>query len=196
MKEDILEQLVDEYLQLKNFFTVHNVKFYPSKKHPEYDSGQDRVASDVDIIGFNPRRKGHDRTWVVSCKSWQGGFSPAEWVTRIDKNKHVFGRDAWRGFRELVKKKWADGLLAEVKKRTGSTKFTYITAVTRLKGKAAHRALWQEHPLFRKNLRGNPIRFITLDEILKEVFKETKKTVACSQIGRFVQVMKASGWKP
>jgi hypothetical protein len=34
MKEDILEQLVDDYLKFNGFFTVHNVKFKPAVIHP------------------------------------------------------------------------------------------------------------------------------------------------------------------
>lgn len=30
MKEDILEQLVDDYLKFNGFFTAHNVKFQPA----------------------------------------------------------------------------------------------------------------------------------------------------------------------
>lgn len=194
MKEDILEQLVDEFLQLKGYFTIHNVKFHPSANDPGYAAKQDCVDSDVDVIGFNPRLRGHDRVWVVSCKSWQAGFSPKEWVTRIERNKFVSGRHAWKAFRELIKEKWANALIRKVKECTGSSKFTYVTAVTRLKG--GERSRWEEHPLFRKNLRRNPILILTLDEILREVFKETKKTVAGSEVGRLVQLMKASGWKP
>jgi hypothetical protein len=36
MKEDILEQLVDDYLKFNGFFTVHNVKFQPTATDPDY----------------------------------------------------------------------------------------------------------------------------------------------------------------
>ena len=36
MKEDILEQLVDDYLKFNGFFTLHNVKFQPALRgHPK-----------------------------------------------------------------------------------------------------------------------------------------------------------------
>ena len=41
MKEDILEQLVDEYLMHKGYFTMHNMKFKPRKDHPEYVTNKD-----------------------------------------------------------------------------------------------------------------------------------------------------------
>src|SRR5882757_7150568 len=143
MKEDILEQLVDDYLKFKGFFTIHNVKFKPSRKDSAYISKKDSNASDVDVIGLHPRLKGTDRVWVVSCKSWQQGFSPAKRIADIDARKKVSGREAWQGFRELTVKKWADGLIAEVERRTGSRQFTYITAVTKLKGDASG---WLKEP--------------------------------------------------
>lgn len=193
MKEDILEQLVDDYLKFNGFFTLHNVKFQPAKTDPEYVQKDDCVASDIDVVGFHPMREGIDRVWVVSCKSWQAGFDPKRRIQLINGNKKISGREAWQSFRELVKKKWADGLIAEIEKLTGSRKFTYITAVTRLRGEAA---VWQNHQPFIDNLHGNPIRILTLQEILSDLYEKTDTTVASSEVGRLVQVIKASGWKP
>ena len=36
MKEDILEQVVDDYLQARGFFTRHSIKFKPRKDHPAF----------------------------------------------------------------------------------------------------------------------------------------------------------------
>ena len=74
MKEDILEQLVDEYLMHKGYFTMHNVKFKPPTDDPEFDRAADSVASDIDVIAYHPCKRGKDRVVVVSYKSWQGGF--------------------------------------------------------------------------------------------------------------------------
>jgi hypothetical protein len=87
MKEDILEQLVDDYLIFNGFFTIHNVKFLPSVTDPEYIKNKDSVASDIDVVGFHPLREGADRIWVVSCKSWQGGFGPVSRIAGIDSGK-------------------------------------------------------------------------------------------------------------
>ncbi len=38
MKEDVLEQIVDDYLQLNGYFTVHNVRFKPSSDCAIYGS--------------------------------------------------------------------------------------------------------------------------------------------------------------
>jgi hypothetical protein len=193
MKEDILEQLVDDYLKFKGFFTIHNVKFQPATDDPDYIKRADCVASDVDVVGFNPKRKGVGRVWVVSCKSWQIGFDPKERIESIEKDKVISGRQAWQSFRELAKRKWADGLTTEIERLTGSSRFTYVTAVTKLRGEPA---VWQDHPPFRKILRGNPIRVLTLQEMLSDLYSRTKTSVAPSEVGRLLQVIKASGWKP
>jgi hypothetical protein len=74
MKEDILEQIVDEYLNLKGYFTVANVRYKPLPTDPGYDKQQDSVASDIDIIGYHPSLSGAKKVVVVACKSWQDGF--------------------------------------------------------------------------------------------------------------------------
>jgi len=193
MKEDILEQLVDDYLKFNGYFTLHNVKFQPSATDPEYVQKEDCVASDIDVVGFHPKRKGHDQVWVVSCKSWQAGFDPRKRIELIEANRKVSGRLAWQSFRELARKKWADGLIEKLESLTGSRKFTYVTAVTRLKNDAA---VWEKHQPFLDNLRGNPIRILTLQEMLSNLYLKTDTSLATSEIGRLLQVIKASGWKP
>jgi hypothetical protein len=193
MKEDILEQLVDDYLNFCGYFTIHNVKFQPDKDSPEYLQKDDAVPSDIDVVGFHPMRQGADRTWVVSCKSWGAGFDPKKRIELIEKNKRIAGRPAWKSFRELAKKKWADALIAEIYRLTGSERFTYVTAVTKLRG---DESAWREYAPFQANLRGNPIKILALQKMLSELYKKTNTTVASSQVGRLLQVIKASGWKP
>ncbi len=193
MKEDILEQLVDDYLKFSGYFTLHNVKFQPAATDPEYIQKDDCVASDIDVVGFHPKRTDYDRIWVVSCKSWQAGFDPKRRIELINANRKVSGRLAWQSFRELVKKKWADGLIEKLESLTGSAKFTYVTAVTRLRGDAA---IWEDHRPFRDNLRGNPIKILTLQEMLSNLYMNTDTSMATSEVGRLLQVIKASGWEP
>src|SRR5436309_2628069 len=56
MKEDVLEQIVDDYLKFRGYFTSHNVSFRPRKDHPEYVRTDDSVPSDVDVVGYHPRK--------------------------------------------------------------------------------------------------------------------------------------------
>ena len=58
MKEDILEQLVDDYLQYKGYFTRHNIKYRPSPQHPDFDKLQDSNHSDIDVLAINPLLSG------------------------------------------------------------------------------------------------------------------------------------------
>jgi len=193
MKEDILEQMVDEYLQHKGYFTQHNLKFRPAKDHADYIAQADAVHSDIDVIGFHPLKRGAERVVVVSCKSWQQGFNPQSIRDAIALNKKVNGKIAWMGFRELAKPKWAQAFRAEVERATGATAFTYVTAVTRLTARA-DRADWEQADEFRQNLGGNPIRILTFDDMLSDLFPSINHTVASSQLGRVLQLIKASGW--
>jgi hypothetical protein len=47
LKEDVLEQVVEDYLQLCGYFTRHNLRFKPAKSHLQYVASQDSVPSDV-----------------------------------------------------------------------------------------------------------------------------------------------------
>src|ERR1041385_7938847 len=191
MKEDILEQLVDDYLLAKGYFTRHNVKFKPRADHPEFISRDDSNHSDIDVLGYHPLRSGSDRVVAVSCKSWQGGFDIAAGLRDIAANRRVSGREAWKRFRELVRPKWSEAFMATIEHETGSREFTYVTAVTALKG---DRALWENEPQFQAAMNHNPIRIWTLADMLSELFPKLGTAVASSQFGRTLQLIKASGW--
>jgi TolA-binding protein len=104
-KEDILEQLVEEYLLHDGYFVQHNIKFRPNEGHADYVKKLDSNHSDIDVVGVHPLRTGDDRVVAVSCKSWQGGFNPAAELDAIAQNKIVAGRERWKPFRELVSPK-------------------------------------------------------------------------------------------
>ena len=192
LKEDILEQIVEEYLIHQGYFVRHNVKFLPDKDHLEFNSKTDSNHSDIDVLAYNPRRTGPDRVWAVSCKSWQGGLNPARKIEEIQSNKISAGRQAWKGFRELTRPKWSEAFINAVRDQTGERMFTYVTAVTRLEG---DRKLWENHPAFCSAMAGNPIRLITLGEMVSEIYGQTKTTMAVTDIGRTLQLFKAAGVK-
>src|SRR5262245_27716187 len=101
MKEDVLEQVVDDYLMHRGYFTRHNIRFKPSSDHGDFDRRADSVHSDIDVVGVHPTRTGEERVLVLSCKAWQSGFDPGAKVREIVEGKISSGRDAWKGFREL-----------------------------------------------------------------------------------------------
>lgn len=191
MKEDILEQLVDDYLQSKGYFTRHNLKFRPHDQHPDFISNQDSNHSDIDVLGFHPLLTGPERVMAVSCKSWQAGFRVSAKIAALEGNKIVSGRRAWKDFRELMQPKWSEAFVAKVAEVTGSTEFTYVTAVTVIKG---DRKVWETHQRFRNAMQGNPIRLLPLSEMLAELIPEIQTTVAGSQLGRTLQLLKACGF--
>jgi len=189
-REDILEHLVEEFLIHRGYFVRHNVKFLPRKDHADYKTRLDSNHSDIDVLAFNPLLKGADRVWAVSCKSWQSGFDPAVKIAEIEQNKIVSGREAWKGFRELVSAKWSEAFITAVQSTTGEASFTYVTAVTRLDGDAE---LWETHPSFCNAMAGNPIKLITLRDMLEEVYGQLKTTLAGTELGRMLQLFRAAG---
>ncbi len=191
-KEDILEQLVEEYLLHKGYFVRHNLKFLPRRDHPDFVSNQDSNHSDIDVLGFNPKLQGTDRVWAVSCKSWQGGFCPEAELRNILAEKVVRGRAAWKSFRELVKPKWSEAFRQAISDATGEQEFTYVLAVTKIVG---GKQPLEENKEFSAALGGNPIRIVEFREILKEIYPSLKTTLAGTEVGRMLQLFKAVGIK-
>jgi len=189
MKEDILEQIVDDYLQHRGYFTVHNVRFNPAKDHPEYVANQDSVASDVDVVGYNPLEQGAARVWVVSCKSWQPGFDATAQLRRALAGKKPGKRAGWQSFRELFNEKWAEAFRNKVTAITGATQFSYSIAVTSLRGDVE---AWTKSETIQRNLGGNPFSFLTLEEMWAGVIDSITTTPAASEIGRLAQLLKAA----
>ena len=83
-KEDILEQIVEEYLIHKGYFVQHNIKFRPREDHPDFRKREDSSYSDIDVLAYHPKLRGPKRVFAVSCKSWQKRF----WSQLLDhRNK-------------------------------------------------------------------------------------------------------------
>jgi hypothetical protein len=167
MKEDVLEEVVDDYLKFLGYFTRHNVSFKPSLTHPDYVANQDRVPSDVDVIGVHPKKRGVDRVIVVSCKSWQSGFDADRTLQLLKTGGRIGKREAWRSFREVWVPKWSEALIDTVDELVGTRRFAYRIAITHLKGTGT--AIWAK----------------LLDELTTRP--------ASSEVGRLIQILKAAG---
>ena len=189
-KEDILEQVVEEYLLHEGYFVRHNVKFRPREDHPDFIRNQDSNHSDIDVIGYHPTKRGADKVLIVSCKSWQGGFNPTSQLKGILGNKKRGGRAAWKPYRELASPKWSEAFLEAVKEATGKDRFTYATAVTRLMG---DKAVWENHQPFRDALGGNPLKILTFREMVSEIQDGLTTTLAATEVGRMLQLFSAAG---
>ena len=189
-KEDILEQLVEDFLIHRGYFVRHNIKFLPRKSHPEFKVKLDSNHSDIDVLGYHPQRRGSDRVWAVSCKSWQAGFHVSSKLVEIKEDKTVSGRKAWKAFRELTSPKWSEGFIDAIEEATGQRRFTYVTAVTKIVGDPK---LWESHPPFCKAMENNPIRLISLREMLDSVQSVVGTTLAGTELGRMLQLIRAAG---
>jgi len=189
-KEDILEQLIEEYLTHKGYFVRHNIKYLPRKDHPDFVSNQDSNHSDIDVLAINPLLEGPSKVLAISCKSWQSGFNPSFELGCIRDKKIVRGRDAWRGFRELVVPKWSEAFLKTVRENTGAKDFTYVLAVAKVNG---DRAVWENAQEFSRALEGNPIRLLTFKEVVEEILPSLGQTIAATEVGRILQMFKVSG---
>jgi hypothetical protein len=190
MKEDVLEQIVDDYLKFTGYFTIHNVSFRPVKTHPEYVAAQDSVPSDVDVVGYHPRKHGPDRVLVVSCKAWQTGFDATAKLAELRGEKVNPKRETWRQFREIWNPKWSEAFRATIEELTGERDFGYRIAVTRLRGDAA---AWETDPTIATNLAGCSIGFLTLEQMWAAMLEELTTRPAASEMGRLAQLLKAAG---
>lgn len=182
-KEDILEQVVEEYLVHKGYLVQHNIKFKPRENHPDFICKKDSNHSDIDVIGYHPKLRGRQKVMAVSCKSWQSGFRPDYIIQNIEKDR------VWKRFRELTTPKWSEAFIKAVKDATGTDNFTYVTAVTRLTGE---KRIWETHQPFREALSGNPIKILTFKEMVSEIQDKLTTTLAATEIGRMLQLFKAA----
>lgn len=188
-KEDILEQLIEEYLTHKGYFVRHNIKYLPRKDHPDFVPNQDSNHSDIDILAVNPLLEGTSKVMAVSCKSWQSGFNPAFELGCTREKKIVRGREAWRVYRELVVPKWSEAFLKTIRDNTGAKEFTFVLAVAKVVG---DRSVWENAPEFISALEGNPIRILTFKEVIDEIIPSLGQTVAATEVGRILQLFKVS----
>ena len=191
-KEDILEQMVEEYLIHRGYFVQHNIRYLPLESHPDFDRKKDSNHSDIDVLGFKPTDECEKKVVAVNCKSWQTGFNPTSIIKSIEEKKILSGKDAWKGFRELTSDKWSDAFIKIVREKTGETKFTHITAVTRLKGGENGKRKWENHKRFRCALQGNSLQILTLSEMVDEILNNLTKTLARTEIGRILQLLNAA----
>ena len=190
MKEDILEQIVEDYLQSQGYFTRHNVKFRPDPIDPDFVSKDDSNYSDIDIVGLHPDPR--KPVMVVSCKSWQAGHDPVAYWAAVAKNGKHKGRVAWKAYRELTVPKWGRAFCEKVKEVSGRSEFEYLTAVTRLIGGTPAQAAWESNPIALENIRNNPIRIITIHDMVQKMLPAMTTTTEGSMLGRTLQLLKTA----
>jgi hypothetical protein len=190
MKEDVLQQIVDDYLKFSGYFTTHNVGFRPRADHPGYVKNQDSVYPDVDVVGYRPAKDGVARVIAVSCKAWQAGFDASAKLAELRNEKKNPKRATWRHFRELWIPKWSEAFRDKMEDLTGQRDFTHRVAVTSLRGDAA---AWGEDSTIAANLAGCDVGFLPLEHMWNVMLTELTTTPAASEMGRLAQLLKAAG---
>lgn len=190
MKEDILEQIAADYLNLSGYFTQTNIKYRPDNTDPEWNGRQDGVRSDIDVVGLNPRLSPPRRVVAISCKSWQEGFCPQWEIDAIASNRKVSGKERWKTYRELVSPKWGRAFRSKIKELTGESSFEYWIVCTRLDA-ADQGKTWTHNKDFRRNLTPH-LRIVPLEWIFRETASKISTTPANSELGRLIQLLKAA----
>lgn len=190
MKEDILEQIVEDYLQSQGYFTRHNVKFRPDATDPDFITLEDSSYSDIDIVGLHPSPD--KPVMVVSCKSWQAGHDPIGYWRDVETGGRHKGRVAWKAYRELTKPKWGRAFCQKIQEISGRSDFKYLTAVTRLIGGDAAKQMWENHSQARQQLNNNPIEIITIEQMVATMLPAMTNTTEGSMLGRTLQLLKAA----
>ena len=210
MKEDILEQLVEDwYVTNEGWFVKHNIKYRPDVNHKDYDSKKDSVHSDIDILAFSAREEAPNNVHAISCKSWQAGLDLKNLfgiidreATYNDKSKAGFQkREEWKRFRELVSDKWIGAFVDKIEKETGQRDFIYIIAVTKIKDdRDGYLSKILDNKKIKKRFENHKskikVKIVELKEIIERTLKrvEKKETTALemTEVGRFVQLLKAA----
>lgn len=208
MKEDILEQLVEDwFIARPGWFVKHNIRYRPSKNHPDYHPKQDSVHSDIDLLATSKIAGGAAGVCAVTCKSWQGGFRYADWLEVLEADATYNRRSAafqrreqWKYFRELVSDKWMAAFLDTIERETGSRQFTYIIAVARAIGTDDERTQFEQSRIiqnrFEKKKSKCCLRILTLKEMVADFARRLgeKETpvLEATEIGRLLQLVYAA----
>jgi len=191
MKEDILEQIAADYLNLRGYFTRTNIKYRPSESDLEWKGKEDSVYSDIDVIGLNPLVLPPHKVVAISCKSWQDGFRAQREIEAIaNHTRKVGGRARWKTYRELTSPKWARAFRKKVKELTGESRFEHWIVCTKFGDPECEKA-WTHNAEFRKNLTPH-LCIVSLDTIFHETAHKIGTTPANSELGRLIQLLKAA----
>lgn len=216
MKEDILEQIAEDYfLSQPGFFTKCNLKFRPDTHKKWYNPKTDSVHSDIDVVAINAQKLNSIK--VVNCKSWQSGLNFKKFQHTIKETissgaiKTIGKRDFWNHFRELCSQKWTDGFITTLRNELNN-QGNIIIDYTILCTKLANRSninLKQQILELEKSLRSyyrnidNKVDFNfnikTIDTyvnfVLDKINKNITTAVENTHLSRTLQLLLASNHK-
>jgi hypothetical protein len=193
MTEDVLEQVVDDWLRRSGYFTRTNVRFGPVAGDKGYLSRAHNQRSDLDVVAVKPTEAAPARVLVVSCKAMQAGFSPNRWLAAAQADRVYTGKPARKHLRELWDPMWAAALRWRVDELTRSDESTCVLAVTRVgPGGSTDVNCRLQHPIVSENLAGNPCEVLTFSRMWSELRQDVKEQIEPSHVGRLAQLLKAA----
>jgi hypothetical protein len=105
----------------------------------------------------------------------------------------VAGRSSERRYREFAIPRWSLAFRSAIQNATGSKLFTHVLAVTLAKGDPT---LWEQYGPFREAMAGNPLKVVTLSDMVLAIEERLTTTPAATDIGRTLQLFKAAGLRP
>jgi len=214
MKEDILEQIAEDYYAKKvGYFTKHNIKFRPSKEESTYIAKYDSVHSDIDLITIDTNER--NKIITVSCKSWQGGFNILKFKNTLESalnkqpTKTIGKKDDWCAFRELCIDRWTNSFLKVLRKElnvvdTKEIELEYVILCTKItKGSLKDKSDFENSKdiknYFKEKKVNIKLKVITIDEMIAKILKIMNKKdtpyVENTHLSRTLQLMIASGMR-
>jgi len=185
MINDVLEQVAEDFLRGRGYFTQHNVKYRQN------DIG---VHSDIDVLGIHPNKKGVERVVVVSCKSWQGGLNIERDLKMLQNNpeKVIAGKSMEKTWKEFFNKECVNAIKEKVYNLAGQKDFIFYLAVTKYRGDKKD---WETFPIFVRNFRNCKIIVIDMKSMISEIWDSLTTTPSHSELTRLLQLIKADNGK-
>jgi len=100
----------------------------------------------------------------------------------------------------LKSRKWGKAFAKKIYEETGSSDYTYYIAVTLLKGSNIEKAIidFENNEAFVNNIKLDEtsnvrIKILSFIEIFNEYQGRTSQTLEATELGRLIQIIKASG---
>ncbi|MGC1469839.1 MAG: hypothetical protein WA793_10695 [Sphingorhabdus sp.] len=187
MAVNIFEELVKTYLQAQGYFVMENVSFGLDSKikiDPKYNTD----PSDIDIVAIKPRSP-KEPVLVVSCKGSTKPFDVGEAANQIMTDGSLWGRDAWRHFRELAVDEWATALIHRVRHLAGTTNIQHMTAVVSYHG---NEIAWRENETFKRRMGGNSLKLLSLSQIVNGLKDSNALPHKSSQATQLIEMFKSA----
>ena len=187
MKEDVLEQIIDETTRKSLAISPSTMSSSSPTRSTANTSRGMTLLHRTSTLSRLPLEARTDRVRAVSCKSWQSGFR-ADWhLAGLEKRRPSHPRRAsWKHFRELWIPKWSEAFRERIFALTGAHAFHYSIACTRVVGDGD---AWTAHKTIKENLGpGSKIRACAVGL----QFHQIKLTPAPSEIGRLAQLLKSA----